>query len=87
MSLSPGTRLGQFEIAELVGAGGMGEVYRATDTKLGRAVAIKVLSGSFALDAERPARFNREARLLASSSSSFFWLSASFRFHHFGTSY
>ena len=66
MSLSPGTRLGQFEIAELVGAGGVGEVYRATDTKLGRDVAIKVLSGTFALDGKRLARFNREARLLAS---------------------
>jgi len=66
MSLSPGTRLGQFEIAELVGVGGVGEVYRATDTKLGRNVAIKVLSGSFTLDSKRLARFNREARLLAS---------------------
>ncbi len=66
MSLSPGTRLGQFEIAELVGVGGVGEVYRATDTKLGRDVAIKVLSGTFAQDGKRLARFNREARLLAS---------------------
>ena len=66
MGLSPGTRLGQFEIAELVGVGGVGEVYRATDTKLGRDVAIKVLSGTFALDDKRLARFNREARLLAS---------------------
>jgi serine/threonine-protein kinase len=66
MSLSPGTRLGQFEIAELVGVGGVGEVYRATDTKLGRDVAIKILSGNFALDGKRLARFNREARLLAS---------------------
>ncbi len=66
MGLSPGTRLGQFEIAELVGVGGVGEVYRAADTKLGRDVAIKVLSGTFALDAKRLARFNREARLLAS---------------------
>jgi len=66
MSLSPGTRLGQFEIAELVGVGGVGEVYRATDTKLRRDVAIKVLSGTFALDSKRLARFNREARLLAS---------------------
>ena len=66
MSLTPGTRLGQFEIAELVGVGGVGEVYRATDTKLGRDVAIKVLSGTFALDGKRLARFNREARLLAS---------------------
>ncbi|NQV35486.1 MAG: serine/threonine-protein kinase [Phycisphaeraceae bacterium] len=66
MSLSRGTRLGQFEIAELVGVGGVGEVYRATDTKLGRDVAIKVLSGAFTLDGKRLARFNREARLLAS---------------------
>ncbi|MFC1652565.1 protein kinase [Planctomycetota bacterium] len=66
MNLSPGTRLGQFEIAELVGVGGVGEVYRATDTKLGRDVAIKVLSGAFALDGKRLTRFEREARLLAS---------------------
>jgi len=66
MSLSPGTCLGQFEIVELVGVGAVGEVYRATDTKLGRDVAIKVLSGAFALDDKRLARFNREARLLAS---------------------
>jgi len=66
MSLSRGTHLAQFEIAELVGVGGVGEVYRATDTKLGRDVAIKVLSGAFTLDAKRLARFNREARLLAS---------------------
>jgi len=66
MSLSPGTRLGQFEITELVGVGGVGEVYRATDTKLGRDVAIKILSGTFAQDGKRLARFNREARLLAS---------------------
>jgi len=66
MSLSSGTRLGQFEIAELVGAGGMGEVYRAADTKLGRDVAIKVLSETFTRDSKRLTRFQREARLLAS---------------------
>lgn len=66
MSLSSGTRLGQFEITERVGVGGMGEVYRATDTKLRRDVAIKVLSETFTLDDKRLARFQREARLLAS---------------------
>jgi eukaryotic-like serine/threonine-protein kinase len=63
MTLSSGTRLGQFEIKELVG---VGEVYRATDMKLGRDVAIKVLSGTFTLDGKRLARFMREAQLLAS---------------------
>ncbi len=66
MSLSPGTRLGQFEIAGLLGVGGMGEVYRATDSTLGREVAIKVLPEAFARDLDRLARFKREARLLAS---------------------
>ena len=53
MALTPGTRLGVYEIAALLGAGGMGEVYRARDTKLGRDVAIKVLSDGFTHDAER----------------------------------
>ena len=66
MSLSSGTRLGIFEITGLLGKGGMGEVYRATDTKLGREVAIKVLSSDFAADPERLARFEREAKTLAS---------------------
>ena len=65
MALSPGTRLGVFEIAQLIGAGGMGEVYRARDTKLGREVAIKVLPEDFAKDSERLARFEREAQMLA----------------------
>src|SRR5437868_7655852 len=65
MSLA-GTRLGWYDILSLVGAGGMGEVYRARDTKLGRDVAIKILPASFALDPDRLARFAREARLLAS---------------------
>ena len=60
-----GTSLAQYEILEKIGAGGMGEVYRACDTKLGREVAIKVLPESFAQDAERLARFEREAKLLA----------------------
>src|SRR6188768_1630028 len=66
MSLTPGTRLGSCEIVSAIGAGGMGEVYRARDTKLNRDVAIKVLPDLFALDPERLARFTREAQMLAS---------------------
>ncbi|TAK11951.1 MAG: serine/threonine-protein kinase, partial [Acidobacteria bacterium] len=66
MTLLPGTRLGPYEIVAPLGAGGMGEVYRAKDTKLNRDVAIKVLPESFALDADRVARFTREAQVLAS---------------------
>ncbi|TAK11950.1 MAG: serine/threonine-protein kinase [Acidobacteria bacterium] len=66
MALLPGTRLGPYEIVAPIGAGGMGEVYRATDTKLNRDVAIKVLPESFALDGDRVARFTREAQVLAS---------------------
>ena len=66
MSLAPGTRLGPYEISSLIGAGGMGEVYRATDTNLKRAVAIKVLPEAFVADHERLARFQREAEVLAS---------------------
>src|SRR5881392_288465 len=65
MSLTPGTRLGPYEIVSALGAGGMGEVYRATDTNLKRQVAIKVLPASVAGDAERLARFQREAEILA----------------------
>ena len=65
MTLSPGTRLGPFEIVGLVGAGGMGEVYRATDTDLKRAVAVKVLPEAVATDRDRLARFQREAEVLA----------------------
>jgi len=66
MQLGPGTRLAHYEISALLGKGGMGEVWRAKDTKLGREVAIKVLPDEFVRDAERLARFEREARLLAS---------------------
>ena len=66
MSLSSGTRLGPYEILTLIGAGGMGEVYRATDTNLKRAVAIKILPESIAGERERLARFQREAEVLAS---------------------
>ena len=65
MSLTPGTRIGPYEVAGSLGAGGMGEVYRATDTNLKRQVAIKVLPSALAGDAERLARFQREAEVLA----------------------
>ena len=66
MPLSPGTRLGSFEVLSPLGSGGMGEVYRARDSRLGRDVAIKLLPTEVAADAERLARFRREAHLLAS---------------------
>src|SRR5688572_2027652 len=65
MHLAPGTRFGVYEIVSIIGAGGMGEVYRAHDTRLQRDVALKVLPASFAADPERIARFEREARALA----------------------
>ena len=66
MSLQPGARLGPYEVHSLIGAGGMGEVYRARDTKLNRHVAIKVLPDLFTTDPDRLARFRREAQVLAS---------------------
>jgi serine/threonine protein kinase len=65
MPLPLGSRLGPYEVLNPIGAGGMGEVYRARDSKLGRYVAIKVLPENFARDADRMARFGREAKLLA----------------------
>jgi eukaryotic-like serine/threonine-protein kinase len=66
MSLLPGTRLGAYEIHSALGAGGMGEVYRARDVQLNRDVAIKILPQLFVVDAERLSRFTREAQTLAS---------------------
>ncbi len=66
LALTPGTRLGGYEITAQIGEGGMGQVYRARDTKLNRDVALKVLPDSFANDADRLARFTREAQTLAS---------------------
>ena len=66
MSLNPGTRIGPYEIVGALGAGGMGEVYRARDTKLNRDAAIKVLPETFARDADGVARLRREAQVLAS---------------------
>jgi Tol biopolymer transport system component len=68
MSLTPGSKLGIYEVIAPLGAGGMGEVYRARDTRLGREVAIKALPPQFAQDPERLSRFEREAKLLASLS-------------------
>jgi eukaryotic-like serine/threonine-protein kinase len=65
MTISTGTKLGSYEITGAIGAGGMGEVYQAHDTKLGRDVAIKVLPEAFAHDSERLSRFQREAKMLA----------------------
>ena len=66
MPLTPGIRMGSYEILAPLGAGGMGEVYRAKDSKLKREVALKVLPEAFARDSERVARFQREAEVLAS---------------------
>jgi eukaryotic-like serine/threonine-protein kinase len=66
MSLATGTRLGAYEIFGVLGAGGMGEVYRARDTRLDREVAVKILPEIFALDPDRLMRFEREAKTLAS---------------------
>ena len=66
MALTPGTRLGVYDITAQIGEGGMGQVYRATDTKLKRQVAIKILPVSLAADPDRLARFRREAEVLAS---------------------
>ncbi|MDX1584732.1 MAG: serine/threonine-protein kinase, partial [Thermoanaerobaculia bacterium] len=68
MTVEPGTSVLHYEVSARIGKGGMGEVFRATDTKLGRDVAIKILPEEFTLDDERVARFQREARLLASLS-------------------
>src|SRR5215472_8208518 len=65
MSIAAGTRLGSYEVIAKIGVGGMGEVYEARDTKLGRNVAIKVLPKAFVNDPERLSRFQREARMLA----------------------
>src|ERR1700682_4975437 len=65
MTIAAGTKLGSYEVLSQIGAGGMGEVYRAHDTNLGRDVAIKVLPEAFAHDPERLSRFQREAKMLA----------------------
>ena len=66
MGLSPGTRIGHYDVTALLGEGGMGQVWQATDTQLNRQVALKILPDAFATDPDRLARFKREARILAS---------------------
>ena len=66
MALTVGTRLGHYDVTALIGEGGMGQVYQATDTQLGRQVALKILPDAFASDPDRLARFQREAQVLAS---------------------
>ncbi len=66
VNLTAGARIGPYEIVALLGAGGMGEVYRGRDSRLGRDVALKVLPAKFSADAERMSRFQREAQVLAS---------------------
>ncbi len=66
MTLSAGTRLGHYDVTSLLGEGGMGQVWQATDTQLGREVALKILPDAFASDPHRLARFTREAQILAS---------------------
>ena len=66
MALDVGSRLAHYDVTALIGEGGMGQVYQATDTKLGRQVALKILPEAFAQDPDRLARFQREAQVLAS---------------------
>ena len=66
MGLAPGTKIGHYDVTSLLGEGGMGQVWQATDTQLGRQVALKILPDAFAADPDRLARFKREAQILAS---------------------
>ncbi len=66
MSLNVGSRVGHYDVTALIGEGGMGQVYQATDTKLKRQVALKILPQAFTDDPDRLARFEREAKVLAS---------------------
>ena len=65
MTIPAGTSFGSYDVATPIGSGGMGEVYKARDTRLGRDVALKILPAAFSQDPERVARFQREAQLLA----------------------
>jgi serine/threonine protein kinase len=78
MTLQPGHRLGRYEILEAIGAGGMGEVYRARDTSLERDIAIKILPDAFSNDPERLSRFEREAKAVSSLNHPHIWNYASY---------
>ncbi len=65
MLLSPGTRLGHYDVTALIGEGGMGQVWQATDTQLNRQVALKIIPDAFAADPDRLVRFTREAHVLS----------------------
>src|SRR6185436_21068279 len=65
MPLTPGSKVGIYQVVEMIGVGGMGEVYRATDSRLDRSAAIKTLPDEFSVDPDRLARFEREAKVLA----------------------
>lgn len=80
MPLRPGTRLGSYEVIGVIGAGGMGEVFKATDLSLGREVALKILPREFTEDPDWRRRFEREARLLASFSHATYDVAADGRF-------
>ena len=73
MSLNIGDRLAHYDVTALIGEGGMGQVYQATDTKLNRQVALKILPEAFATDPDRLARFQREAQVLASLNHPNIW--------------
>ena len=73
MALEVGSRLGHYEVTALIGEEGMGQVYQATDTKLNRQVALKILPEAFASDLDRLARFQREAQVLASLNHPNIW--------------
>jgi serine/threonine protein kinase len=81
--METGTKLGPYEVLDPLGAGGMGEVYRGSDARLDREVAIKVLPTDFATDADRLARFEREAKMLASLNHAN--IAAIYPFHRDGT--
>ena len=70
MALTVGSRLGHYDVTALIGEGGMGQVYQATDTKLNRQVALKILPEAFAADPDRLARFQREAQVLLDCTTS-----------------
>jgi serine/threonine protein kinase len=78
MTLTPGTKLGRYVVVDALGAGGMGDVYKAKDTRLDRTVAIKVLAEQFAESLERKQRFEREAKAISKLNHPHIWNYASY---------